>query len=92
MEAKRHQELKMLEKAGIISKLQYHVSLPLIDKSEYGGVISYEADFIYIKDNKKIIEDVKSEPTKTRLYRLKKRLVAERYGIIISEYTKEEGE
>ena len=92
LEANRHQQLKILERAGVISDLKYHISFPLIDKSEYGGQICYEADFVYIKDGKKIIEDVKSEPTKTRLYRLKKRLVAERYGIIITEYTKEKEE
>lgn len=92
LEADRHQQLKILERAGIIKDLKYHVSLPIIEKSEFGGQICYEADFVYIKDGKKVIEDVKSEPTKTRLYRLKKRLIAEKYGIVITEYMKEKEE
>lgn len=44
----------------------------------------------YTEDGKKVVEDTKSEATKTPLYRLKKRLLAERYGIKIKEVTREQ--
>ena len=77
-----------MEKTGIISDLQYHKKYILIEKNENGREIAYEADFVYNKDGNTIVEDTKSEPTKTRLYKLKKRLLLEKYGIKISEYVK----
>ena len=86
-EYKRHQELKLMQRAGEIRKLERQVPFILINKSEYGREIKYIADFVYIQNGEKVVEDVKSEPTKTPLYKLKKRLLAERYGIRIKEYT-----
>jgi hypothetical protein len=79
------QELKLLEKAKQITDLKRQVKFVLIDKSKYGREISYMADFTYIQGDKLVVEDTKSEATKTPLYRLKKRLMAERYGIEIKE-------
>ena len=84
----RYCELKLLERAGEIKDLQYHKKYILIDAGENGREIAYEADFVYMKDGKLVVEDTKSEPTKTRLYKLKKRLMLERYGINISEYVR----
>ena len=81
-------DLKLLEKAKQITELKRQVKFVLIDKSKYGREISYMADFTYIQGNKLIVEDTKSSATKTPLYRLKKRLMAERYGIIIKEIEK----
>lgn len=78
-------ELLILEKAKKIADLKRQVKFVLIDKSKYGREISYVADFTYKEDGKLIVEDTKSTATKTPLYRLKKRLVAERYGIEIKE-------
>ena len=78
-------ELKLLERAKQINSLKRQVKFVLIDKSKYGREISYVADFTYIQGDKLVVEDTKSEITKTPLYRLKKRLVAERYGIEIKE-------
>ena len=78
-------ELIILEKAKKITDLKRQVKFVLIDKSKYGREISYIADFTYIQGDKIIVEDTKSNATKTPLYRLKKRLVAERYGIEIKE-------
>ena len=78
-------ELKTLEKAGLIKDLKRQVKFVLIDKSKHGREISYIADFTYIKGDKLVVEDTKSTATKTRLYTLKKRLLAERYGIEIKE-------
>lgn len=87
-ELRRWKELKMLEKAGIITNLKRQVRFPLIEKSQYGREIAYIADFTYVEKGKQVVEDTKSEATKTPLYRLKKRLVAEKYGIVIKEITK----
>jgi hypothetical protein len=78
-------ELLILEKAKKIKDLKRQVKFVLIDKSAYGREISYMADFTYLQGDKLIVEDTKSEATKTRLYALKKRLLAERYGITITE-------
>lgn len=78
-------ELVLLEKAKKISDLKRQVKFVLIDKSKHGREISYIADFTYTQGEKLVVEDTKSKATKTRLYCLKKRLMAERYGIVIKE-------
>lgn len=90
LEYNRFIQLKWLEKAGIIKDLKKQVKYILIDKSKYGNEISYIADFTYKKGDQFIVEDTKSNITKTSLYKLKKRLMAERYGIIIKELMREE--
>ena len=48
----------------------------------------YRADFSYTdRKNERTIEDVKSAPTKTAVYRLKKKLVEAQYSIKITEIT-----
>ena len=84
-EARRYYELKLLERAGIIKELKLQVPYVLIEKSKHGREIKYLADFTYIEKGKLIVEDVKSSATKTALYKLKKRLLAERYDIEIKE-------
>lgn len=84
-EQSRYCELKLLERAGVITEIKTQVPFVLIEKSKWGRVIKYVADFTYIEDGNMIVEDVKSSATKTPLYRLKKRLMAERYGIEIKE-------
>ena len=82
-EAKRYQELKLLEQSNEIKELQLQVPFILIDKSEYGRVIKYIADFVYIRDGKKVVEDCKG--FRTDVYRLKKRLFEEKYKTEIFE-------
>lgn len=84
-EKNRYQQLKLLEQGGEIEGLKLQVPFTLIDKSEYGREIKYIADFTYIVQGKVIVEDTKSPVSKTPVYRLKKRLLAERYGIEIEE-------
>ena len=48
---------------------------------------AYIADFVYKENGTLVVEDTKSEPTKTRTYKLKKRLLFEKYGIEIKEIT-----
>jgi len=40
---------------------------------------------VYYEDGKMVVEDTKSPATKTPVYRLKKRLLAEQRGIVIKE-------
>ena len=82
-EANRYIQLKQMERAGLISNLALQVPFVLIDKSSYGRAIKYIADFVYIENGSEIVEDVKG--VKTPVYRLKKRMMAERYGISIKE-------
>lgn len=81
----RYRELKLLERAHEIEDLKCQVPFILIDKSEHGQAIKYIADFTYLEKGKLVVEDVKSPISKTPLYRLKKRLLAEKYGIEIKE-------
>ncbi len=83
-EAGRYQELLMLQKAGKICQLKTQVPFVLIDKSRYGRAIKYIADFTYLDDQLNyIVEDTKG--FRTDVYKLKKRLFIERYGLEIKE-------
>lgn len=86
-EANRYKELRLLLKIGEIGLLKRQVEYEL----NLGGKnsIKYVADFVYVisKTGQKIVEDVKSEITKKLpVYRMKKKLMEDRYGIIIKEF------
>ena len=84
-EAIRYKQLKLLERAGKISDLHLQVPFEVIKKSQYGNAIRYYADFVYFDkdENKQIVEDTKG--FRTDIYKIKKRLLAEQYGIEIKE-------
>lgn len=82
-EASRYRQLKLMEKAKAIQGLAMQVKFPLIKKSEHGREIKYVADFVYYEDGHLVVEDVKGY--RTDVYKLKKRLMAELYGIDIKE-------
>ena len=84
-EAQRYRELKLLERAGEISNLQLQVPYIIIEKSKYGRAIKYVADFVYQESGKNgpTVEDTKGY--RTDVYKLKKRLLAEKYSIEIKE-------
>jgi len=82
-EAKRYQELRLLEQAGEIENLRLQVPYELIEKSKYGRSIKYVADFVYRRNGLTVVEDAKG--VRTPVYRLKKRMMAEKYGIQIKE-------
>lgn len=83
-EAKRYQELRLLEQAWEITNLCLQVPFELIPKSKYGMPIRYIADFTYNDRNGQlIVEDAKG--VKTPVYRLKRRMMAEIYNIEIKE-------
>lgn len=84
-EAKRYQELKLLQRANKIENLRLQVPYVLIDKSRYGRQIKYIADFVYYDKElrQEVVQDTKG--FRTDVYRLKKRLLAEKYDIEIKE-------
>ena len=65
-EAKRAQELKLMEKAGEIFELQEQVKFVLIPKQEGERECSYFADYTYVEEHTLdyIVEDVKSATLK----------------------------
>ena len=88
----RWRELKLLEKAGLISGLRRQVSYELIpaQRDERGKVIEravrYVADYAYERDGVMVVEDVKSEITrKNQAYVLKRKLMLERHNQHITE-------
>ena len=88
-EARRYQELKLMERAGAIRGLQRQVRYELIQAFDCDGKhyrpTAYIADFVYTdaKTGKKIVEDCKG--FRTDIYRLKAKLFAARYGVSILE-------
>ena len=82
-EANRYIELKLMEQAKAIQDLKLQVTFPLIKKSKYGREIKYVADFTYYENGHLVVEDAKGY--RTDVYKLKKRLLAELYGIEIKE-------
>jgi hypothetical protein len=77
-EAYRAAELKALQKAGEIVGFAEQVPILL------PGDTTYRADFVVLnRDGTFTVEDAKG--VKTPVYRLKKRLVWDRYGIDIRE-------
>lgn len=82
-EAKRYGELRLLERAGEISKIVVH---PFWNVHINGmKICRIELDFAYIAEPEKsgllVYEDVKSKPTDTALSRLKRKLLKACYGI-----------
>ena len=98
-EGRRYRELALLAAAGEISAIEIHPAYPIVVvelfRVEAGSaplesclVIcgTYTADFRYVtKAGEVVVEDVKSDPTRTTAYRLRKRLVEAIYGITIRE-------
>ena len=83
-EAARYAELRLLERIGDIADLECQPRFPLIVNGAL--IATYVADFRYrARDGAVVVEDVKSEPTKTPVYRLKAKLVAALHGVVISE-------
>ncbi len=82
-EAEHYSELLLEQQAGSISglKLQEHFSL---DVNGF-HIADYVADVVYQRNGETIVEDVKSNPTKTRVYRIKKKLMRAIHGIEIHE-------
>lgn len=85
-EAKRWQDLCIMQQAGEITNLRRQVKYPI----EVNGIhiTTYTADFVYDSCGKIVVEDFKSPATKTEAYRLRKKLLKACYGIDILETEK----
>lgn len=95
-EARRYQELVALAQAGQIRDLERQPVYPILVPDRWTHespehllrqVGVYTADFRYydLELGALVVEDVKSAPTKTTAYRLRKRLVEAIHGIKIRE-------
>ena len=94
-EAQRYQQLKLMEKAGIICDLKMQVKYELVPAQYIDGkcverAVTYTSDFeYYVLDKsigevgKHIVEDVKG--MRTEVYRIKKKLMLYKCGILITE-------
>lgn len=92
-EARRYQELLLLEKAGEITDLKRQEKFVVIPKQhedysqKKGKVIErecvYIADFTYYRGEEFIVEDVKG--VKTKDYIIKRKLMLYQFGIRVTE-------
>ena len=89
-EYRRFNELKLLEKAGVIKNLELQKKFLL--QPSYTNIegkhireISYIADFYYIENGKEVVEDVKSPATRTQVYLIKKKMFEYKYDLVIKE-------
>lgn len=87
-EAQRWAELKLLERAHVITNLQRQVTFVLIPKQVREGycverACTYKADFVYKANGKTVVEDVKG--IKTKEYIIKRKLMLFRHNIEIKE-------
>lgn len=83
-EARRAEELHLLEKAGKITELRKQYRFKLLPKQDGERAVHYIADFVYLDEaGKLVVEDVKG--VRTPLYKLKKKLMLYVFGIKIRE-------
>lgn len=96
-EWRRNQELEIMQRAGEISELNRQVPFTLMpsytiaDETTRQGFrtvreIRYIADFTYIKNGKRIIEDVKG--VQTEVFKIKRKLLERKIalGVIEGEF------
>ena len=92
-EAKRYRELKLMEDAGMISRLERQVKFDLLpnQKDPDGKVIErkvqYVADFVYMKNGKVVVEDLIGyrDGGAYRVFVIKRKLMLYRFGLKVIE-------
>lgn len=87
-EAHRYCELKLMQRAGVISDLQLQVPFELIPTQRIDGklaekAVNYVADFVYKQNGQTVVEDTKG--MRTRDYIIKRKLMLYVHGIRIVE-------
>lgn len=88
-EHRRANELKLMQRAGLISNLRQQVKYVLIptQRDPAGNLLekecSYYADFVYDKNGVSVVEDTKG--FRTPEYRIKRKLMLRIHGIVIKE-------
>ena len=83
-EARRYQELRLLERAHHVSDLDCQPVLELQPKFKRDGkwiaAITYRADFAYTENGRRVIEDVKGgKATRTALFNVKWKMAQYKY-------------
>lgn len=82
-EARRCDELHLLQQGGLISDLEAHPQ-PRFDLRVNGvEVCRYVADFAYVENGARVVEDTKGH--RTREYELKRRLMLAVHGVEVRE-------
>ena len=92
-EAERYKQLRLMERAGIITGLQRQVRYLLLPTryDDAGKAIIhsavYIADFVYYRNDDLVVEDVKGyrKGPAYNLFTLKKKLMYDKYGILVDE-------
>lgn len=99
-EARRYDELMAMLRAGQIRDLKLQPQFTIQEayttpEGQRVRAIRYQADFSYKRPTEpdctgevhwlRVVEDVKSRATKTRVYEIKKKLMREKLGIEIQE-------
>ena len=88
-EATRFAELDLAQTLGQITELETQVNFPCYvvgDSGEEYLVTTYRADFVYIENGKKVVEDVKANSSDygiTKVFEIKRKLVKALYNIDI---------
>jgi hypothetical protein len=83
-EGRRWEELKLMQRSGLITNLIHQPSFDLIVNGV--PICKYRADAeYYTADGERVVEDFKSPATVTPLYRVKRALMAAIHGITITE-------
>lgn len=80
-EATRYQDLKIMEREGLITDLKLQVSFPLVVNEVL--IATYRSDFEYVENGQRVVEDTKG--VKTPVYKLKRRLMLALHGVHIRE-------
>ena len=93
-EARRYQELKLLERAGKIKDLEIQPKFSLVKGVKFTGDnrakpdLRYFADFAYTdaRTGERVVEDVKSVATKeSAVYKMKRHMMLAIHGIEVRE-------
>lgn len=91
-EQRRHLELLLLERGGQLAELRRQVSFELAPSVHLAGearkkpALRYFADFTYQRGGQLVVEDAKSDGTRTKeAYRIKKHLMKTVHNIDIME-------
>ena len=88
-EAQRWLDLRLLERAGKVGAIQRQVRFELAPAVKFEGsarakpALTYTADFVYAENGRTVVEDVKSEPTMTAAFQIKRHLMKSIHGIDI---------
>jgi hypothetical protein len=83
-EARRSVELEQLQRIGEISDLRRQVRYEFVING--CKVCAYDADFVYQRAGREVVEDTKSiETRKNRAYRIKVKLMRAVFGIEVEE-------